>query len=82
MALGTLLERVLRRLSETWAVEREERDGEAHEATESDKERDDEAKRALKLLKALYPDMELSITHKPADDFDQGDDEPAKTDDG
>jgi len=83
LALGELLERVMRRLHDEWHEEwdAKEEEGGDHEAKESDKERQAEADRALKLLGVLYPDMILEIEHKPAEDFDDKKKAPADDDD-
>ena len=79
LSLGELIERALRRLHSEYHEEMElkEEEGGDHEATESNKERQDEAKRALHLLTVLYPHLDIRVKHQPAEEpkSDKSDDD-------
>ena len=82
LSLGELIERALRRLHSEYHEEMElkEEEGGDHEATESNKERQAEADRAMHLLGILYPHLDIKVKHQPAEkpkdkDDKSGDDE-------
>ena len=69
LSLGELIERALRRLHSEYHEEMElkEEEGGDHEATESNKERQAEADRAMHLLTVLYPHLDIKVKHQPAE---------------